>query len=653
MKVIANYLKSLPSKKFFHEELVKSFTLIFYKGLQKPYIFVNQFLTTVCSGVHHSGLLPIIKEMVEILFGRGLCKLLFATETFAMGVNMPARTVVFNSIRKHDGQQFRNLLSGEYIQMSGRAGRRGIDSVGMVIIVAWDELPDKLEVHSMILGTVDRLESKFRLTYGMILNLLRVQDFRVEDMIMRSFFEVKKQIEAPQSKSQLKQVEAKLGDIEEINCIFGTPEEIYHYYQLHPDAKLIAHDTQGEIARNKNALKFYALGRVIQISVSGYRNNFAIILRKSSSSNQTGTPQQQQKEEQNGTIYFDIILPTVSKKIKDANQLHEFQIIKIPLTGIINLFKAKINMDEKQVNNLTCGNFDNSIPVSKAVDELLSYAEKYKANPESLPLLTAKDLKIASLDFVTKQQERATKIKQLSQNPCHNCNKLNEHFLMMDKQQRLMFHYNRLKHELSENNLLLMPEFHVRTGILQRLGYIDENKAVQLKGRVARELNTIEDELIGTELIFENKLTHLQPEEIVAVLSCLIFQERNASDPTLTPVLQNSYNELCTLAEGLGKIQAEEGLMDISPSEYSRQINYRLMEVVYEWARGMPFADICNLTDVPEGSIVRSIVRLEETCREVKSAARIIGDVTLYSKLETASQMIKRDIVFASSLYVA
>jgi superfamily II RNA helicase len=71
-------------------------------------------------GVHHGGLLPIMKEIVEILFGRGLVKVLFATETFAMGVNMPARTVVFNGIRKHDGKSFRNLLPGEYIQVRRR-----------------------------------------------------------------------------------------------------------------------------------------------------------------------------------------------------------------------------------------------------------------------------------------------------------------------------------------------------------------------------------------------------------------------------------------------------------------------------------------------------------------------------------------------------
>ncbi len=74
-------------------------------------------------GIHHSGLLPILKETIEILFQEGLLKVLFATETFAMGLNMPAKTVVFTNVRKFDGENFRWISSGEYIQMSGRAGR--------------------------------------------------------------------------------------------------------------------------------------------------------------------------------------------------------------------------------------------------------------------------------------------------------------------------------------------------------------------------------------------------------------------------------------------------------------------------------------------------------------------------------------------------
>lgn len=102
----------------------------------------------------------------------------------------------------------------------------------------------------------------------------------------------------------------------------------------------------------------------------------------------------------------------------------------------------------------------------------------------------------------------------------------------------------------------------------------------------------------------------------------------------------------------LGQLQASFKIQ-IDPEEYAREnLKFGLVEVVYEWAKGTPFADICELTDVPEGLIVRTIVRLDETCREFKNAAAIMGNSALYKKMETASNAIKRDIVFAASLYV-
>jgi len=139
--------------------------------------------------VHTSGYLPLLRETVEILFSRSLAKCLIATETFSMGVNFPARAVVFSGYRKHDGRGFRDLTPGEYIQMAGRAGRRGLDPVGTVILAAWSEIPGETNVKTLLKGTATKLSSQFRLTYGMMLNLLRANDLSVEEMIKRSFSE--------------------------------------------------------------------------------------------------------------------------------------------------------------------------------------------------------------------------------------------------------------------------------------------------------------------------------------------------------------------------------------------------------------------------------------------------------------------------------
>jgi antiviral helicase SKI2 len=97
-----------------------------------------------------------------------------------MGVNMPARCVVFDTVHKHDGEKWRNLLPGEYIQMAGRAGRRGLDATGTVIILCKGDVPPTHELNHMMLGTPTVLTSRFRLTYNMILNLMRVEELRVE-----------------------------------------------------------------------------------------------------------------------------------------------------------------------------------------------------------------------------------------------------------------------------------------------------------------------------------------------------------------------------------------------------------------------------------------------------------------------------------------
>ena len=211
-----------------------------------------------------------------------------------------------------------------------------------------------------------------------------------------------------------------------------------------------------------------------------------------------------------------------------------------------------------------------------------------------------------------------------------------------------------LRHLLSNESLALFPDFLQRKAVLRKLGYVDENETVCIKGRVACEVQTC-DELIATELVFEGILNDLDPEEIVAVLSALIFQEKSDEDldAELPERLVVCCDQMKIIAKNLGQLQKEQGL-EIDPGEYcDGSLKFGLVHVVYEWALGVPFKNICDLTDVQEGSIVRCITRLEELCREIRNCARVLGNPTLYRKLESASTAIKRDIVFASSLYVS
>ena len=147
-------------------------------------------------GIHHSGLLPILKETIEILFQEGLIKVLFATETFSIGLNMPAKTVVFTSVRKFDGQSLRWISPSEFVQMSGRAGRRGLDDRGVVIMMI-DEKMEPAIAKDIVRGEQDKLNSAFYLGYNMILNLLRVEGISPEYMLERCFYQFQNAASVP------------------------------------------------------------------------------------------------------------------------------------------------------------------------------------------------------------------------------------------------------------------------------------------------------------------------------------------------------------------------------------------------------------------------------------------------------------------------
>ncbi|MFN9946178.1 MAG: DEAD/DEAH box helicase [Planctomycetota bacterium] len=122
-------------------------------------------------GYHHAGMLPIHKEVVERLFTSGLLRMLFTTETFALGINMPARTVVFDLLRKFDGVQMDYMKARDYLQMAGRAGRQGLDKSGLVIAILEDEDLMAAPLSRFHSGKVEPITSRFNLSYSTILNL--------------------------------------------------------------------------------------------------------------------------------------------------------------------------------------------------------------------------------------------------------------------------------------------------------------------------------------------------------------------------------------------------------------------------------------------------------------------------------------------------
>ncbi|KAM7527413.1 hypothetical protein LguiB_030823 [Lonicera macranthoides] len=629
-------------------------------------------------GVHHAGLLPIVKEVVEMLFCRGVIKVLFSTETFAMGVNAPARTVVFDTLRKFDGKSFRQLLPGEYTQMAGRAGRRGLDKIGTVVVLCRDEMPEESDLKHVIVGSATRLESQFRLTYIMILHLLRVEELKVEDMLKRSFAEFHAQKKLPEQQQLLMRKLAQ--PTKAIECIKGEPA-IEEYYEWHAEAEMYSNQLLEGVMQNSVSQQFLLPGRVVVVKSHSAQDHLLGVIVKSPSANSKQyivlvlTPDLLSTFEAplDGDLQnkrsadFQILMPKSKRGLEDE---YYSSVTSRKGSGVVNIKlphrgnAAGVNYEVRGIDNnefLSICNFKikidqvrlledvNSAAYSKTVQQLLDLKSDGGKYPPALD--PVKDLRLKDVNLVEAYYKWNNLLQKMSQNKCHGCVKLEQHLRLAKEIKRHKEEVNALKFQMSDEALKQMPDFQGRIDVLKEIGCIDAELVVQIKGRVACEMNSGE-ELICTECLFENQLDDLEPEEAVAIMSALVFQQKNTSEPSLTPKLSQAKQRLLDTAKRLGELQANFNVQ-VEPDEYAQEnLKFGLVEVVYEWAKGTPFADICELTDVPEGLIVRTIVRLDETCREFRNAASIMGNSALYKKLEIASNAIKRDIVFAASLYI-
>ncbi|CAK5264477.1 unnamed protein product [Mycena citricolor] len=600
-------------------------------------------------GVHHGGLLPLL---VEILFARGLVKILFATETFAMGVNMPAKCVVFSGIRKHDGRSFREILPGEYTQMAGRAGRRGLDPTGTVVIAVGDSLPEQGVLQTMMLGTPGKLSSQFRLTYNMILNLLRVEALKVEEMIKRSFSENASQRLLPDQQKQVVESEKTLSTLPKLQCEICEAD----ISQCYDDSfKIVASNQKlfSMAVSHPQGSKLFTPGRVVVLRDGHFRsNNIAVLLKPAPvTASESGVLDRVK-------TYFVLALVDLATKtghrdidnqavtprwppLPQSLNVSEgvYEVTAVPLTSIslVTARTIKIDVDAIVDRHLISRMREALALLSGLIDEWGSLTQIPEVDWA----------RMRALEFQETLRSRNAIVEKLAGRSCLLCANFEDHYAILHGEKVLRANIANLKLAISDQNLELIPDYEQRIGVLQDLKFIDENSTVLLKGRVACEINSA-NELVLTELILENTLASYEPEEVVALLSCFVFQEKTDVEPVIPPRLEEGRDAILAISDRVGRIQDAH---KVAAAEFRTDLKFGLVEVVYEWAKGMPFEQITHLTDVPEGTIVRVITRLDETCREVRDAARVIGDAELFKKMEESQIKIKRDIVFAASLY--
>jgi len=197
-------------------EKIWNFHLHRYKDILEHLPQAQSLLHLVKRGIayHHSGILPILREMIEILFGKGLLKILFATETFAVGINMPTKSVVFLDVKKFsdEGQGLRLLRTDEYTQMAGRAGRRGKDTVGHVFYLPQRDPIELGEMKLMLTGKKSAITSRMEFDYDFILKTLHSGNKKWMDIIGKSYWYQQRDAEKAGIRSQIASLQKKISE---------------------------------------------------------------------------------------------------------------------------------------------------------------------------------------------------------------------------------------------------------------------------------------------------------------------------------------------------------------------------------------------------------------------------------------------------------
>ena len=208
-------------------------------------------------GIHHAGLMPILREMTEMLFARGFIKILFCTETMSVGINLPVKTTIFTDVNKFNGEVLRTLYSHEYTQAAGRAGRLGLDKIGHVIhLNNLFRNVDSVSYKAMMNGKPQTLTSKFKISYNLLLNLIDIGDNNLVNFAKKSMITGDLDNQMVQIYCEISKNNTELNNMKEYYNVLRTPREIIEeYVELQNKKPYAVNKKRKEIERSLEQIK--------------------------------------------------------------------------------------------------------------------------------------------------------------------------------------------------------------------------------------------------------------------------------------------------------------------------------------------------------------------------------------------------------------
>ena len=553
---------------------------------------------------HHAGVLPAWKELIEELFQQGLVKVVFATETLAAGINMPARSTVIAALSKRTERGHRPLMGSEFLQMAGRAGRRGLDSKGYVVTVQ-SRFEGVREAGQLATSPADPLVSQFTPSYGMVLNLLQRHDLeKAKELVERSFGRYLASLDLVEEEETLAQLRLQLGQLEGVAG--DVPWQDFEDYEklrarLREERRLlrILQQQAEETLANELtlALQFASRGTLVSLKSPQLRGQVtpAVIVDKV-----------------DGPGQFPLLQCLTGDNIW----------LLLPCQAVVSLHAE-----------LSCLQVDgvSSPPMTRSGE--LRHGDQHSGGLALAVAHMARrhDMTTPQYDLAGEVLAQARSVQQLEQDqdqhPAHRWGdrkQLKKHRRRMeDLEEEIASRQHQLHHRANRH----WETFLSLTEILRQFGCLNDLDPTEI-GRTVAALRGDNELWLGLALM-SGHLDDLQPSDLAAVFEA-ISTEVNRPDlwSGFPPpaAAEEALHDLSGLRREL--LRAQESVGVVVPAWWEPE----LMGLVAAWAKGTPWPDLIGNTSLDEGDVVRIMRRTVDLLAQVPYCEAISEQLRAHSR---------------------
>ncbi len=531
---------------------------------------------------HHAGLIPLFKETVEELFERGLIRVVFATETLSLGINMPARSVVIERLMKFTGERHEMLTPADYTQLTGRAGRRGIDRVGYGVVLHQPDIAFE-RVAALVGARTYRLVSSFRPSYNMAVNLIR--SYTVEDALrlMNLSFG---QFLADRSVVRLERTlatnrTALAGYEENLECELG---DVSDWWELVKQAREARRDrTHNDRARKvavlESTLEALRPGAVVRFDRGRHRGLAAVVRRIGGGLMLVG---------ERGEAF----------RLAASSWRHPPRVV------------GSIAMPQGHRRT------------PAYVAEIRGRLEGFSPEPDAR--------KPVRPDPVTDVERTA------EEHPVAACSDRADHARWAERVDRLRSEIASMEKQVGRRTGTLARTFEHVLDVLDRFGYVRKGEVTERGERLCRIYN--ESDLLVAETLAGSIFEGLDPPELAALASGLVYESRGSAAEFTWPTeaVRRGFGRLMRLYGRIHEAEAARGI------ELCREPDPGFVEQVYWWAKGEAFEEVLGMTELSPGDFVRSTKQVWDLLKQLAEAS---PDDATTRRFRRAADAVYRGVV--------